>query len=144
MNPAKEPLGNSKNKFFFNNLIKASKVIINNSPIILGVLLLSSLISSLKIGLKTTGIKLLDAVIGALIGGLAIGNPTNSYIIAGESIKLGVSIAAITAFLISWVVVGITTIPLEAKFLGKRFALYRNIISLTMSIISGLIIGLLV
>ena len=38
----------------------------------------------------------------------------------------GVSLLAVTAFILTWVTVGVAMLPLEAKFLGKRFAVARN------------------
>jgi hypothetical protein len=41
----------------------------------------------------------------------------------------GVSLVAVTAFIMTWATVGIAMLPLEAKFLGKRFAFFRNIVN---------------
>ena len=69
-----------------------------------------------------------DAVMGAAIGGVAAGHPLASYLMAGELLKGGVSLVAVTAFLVSWVTVGVVQIPVEALMLGTRFAIYRNTI----------------
>lgn len=80
-----------------------------------------------------TGNILIDPFIGSLIGSIAAGNPITSYIIGGELIKQGVSLFAVTAFLLSWVTVGIISLPAEMDILGKKFALTRNIICFIVS-----------
>ena len=50
-----------------------------------------------------------------------------SYILGGELLAEGVSLLAVTALIVSWVTVGIVQLPAEALMLGKRFAIYRNL-----------------
>lgn len=112
-------------------------------PILLGVLLL--------IGLMTTSIpkhfysriftgsKIIDPLLGAIFGSLAAGNPLTSYIIGGELREQGVSMVAMTAFILSWVTVGIVQLPAESLMLGKKFAFTRNMVSF----ISAIIIAIL-
>jgi hypothetical protein len=54
-----------------------------------------------------TGELFQDTVIGSAIGSIAAGNPITSYIIGGELMKEGVSLFAITAFIVTWVTVSI-------------------------------------
>jgi hypothetical protein len=70
----------------------------------------------------------LDALIGASVGSVAAGHPLASYLLGGELLKSGVSLVAVTAFIVSWVTVGIVQLPAEVLMLGTRFAIYRNII----------------
>ncbi len=86
-----------------------------------------------------TGNNAADSFLGALIGSIATGNPVNSYIIGIELLKQNVGLVAVTAFVISWVTVGVVQFPAEALLLGKKFALVRNIISF----ISAIIISIL-
>jgi len=128
------------------NLKKSAKMILNNLPIILGVVLLVSLINSAIP--KEAYSKLLNndfgVIISAIIGGLSIGSPIISYIIAGELIKTGISFVVINAFLISWVTVGVLQIPIESKIFGAKFAVLRMIINLILSIIGAYLIYWLV
>lgn len=82
-----------------------------------------------------------DPVIGGFLGSILAGNPITSYIVGGELLKQGISISAVTAFLVAWVTVGIVQLPAESILLGKKFAIKRNIISFIMAIIIALIIG---
>jgi uncharacterized membrane protein YraQ (UPF0718 family) len=101
-------------------------------PILLAMLLLTSLITTLfqqqiSAGLFGNG-NLVDSIIAASIGSLAMGHPLASYILGGELLGSGVSLIAITALLVAWVTVGIAQFPAEVLFLGTRFALFRIII----------------
>ncbi len=46
----------------------------------------------------------------------------------------GVSLFAVTAFITSWVTVGLVQLPAEIAALGKKFALVRNVLSFITSI----------
>ena len=89
------------------------------------------------------GNKILDSFLGALIGGVAAGNPVNSYVIGSELLSQGVSLVAVVAFIISWVTVGVIQLPAEAMLLGKRFALVRNLISFVFAIVISILTVLL-
>lgn len=128
-------------------IAKATNKTLNNFkqifPLILGILLLISLISIVvpkdfyaKI---FTNHPLLDSFIGAIIGSISAGNPITSYIIGGELLEQGVSLIAVTAFLLGWVTVGIIQLPAESLMLGKRFAIVRNIISFFLAIIIAIL-----
>jgi len=102
-------------------------------PIILGVIMLVSLsIIAIPKSFYTnifTGNKVIDPLFGAIFGSIAAGNPITSYIIGGELLKQGVSLIAVTAFILTWVSVGLIQLPAESLMLGKRFAITRNIVS---------------
>ncbi len=70
---------------------------------------------------------------------MAAGNPLTSYIIGGELQKNGIILAAVIAFILSWVTVGTVQLPAESLMLGKRFALVRNGISFVMAILVALL-----
>ncbi len=106
---------------------------VQNIPILLGMLLLISLfIKAVPKSLYSsvfTGNLLLDPLLGAIFGSMATGNPLNSYIIGGELLAQGVGMVAITAFILSWVTVGLVQLPAESLMLGKRFSISRNLVS---------------
>ena len=108
-------------------------------PLLLGVILLLGLfrtfISKQMIQSVFTGELLQDTIIGAVIGSVSAGNPITSYIIGGELMKEGVSLFAVTAFIVTWVTVGIVQFPAEAASLGRRFACVRNILGFVLSIL---------
>lgn len=72
----------------------------------------------------------LDTLIGTLSGATAAGNPIVSYVISGELLAQGISLYAVSAFLLSWVTLGFIQLPAEVAVFGSRFTLYRNILAL--------------
>lgn len=111
-------------------------------PIIFGIILLISLIQTLIPSDKYASLfsgSFLDPLIGSAVGSIASGNPVTSYIIGGELLKNDVSIIAVTAFIVSWVTVGVIQFPAESLMLGRRFALIRNILAFVSSIIIAII-----
>ena len=45
-----------------------------------------------------------------------------------------------TAFILSWMTVGIISLPAEMEILGKRFAVARNLVSFVFCIIIALLV----
>ena len=117
---------------------KTMQSIKRSLPILLGVLMLLALGGALiprdLYGRIFTGNHLVDPFIGAAVGSASAGNPLTSYIVAGELKRQGVSMLAVTAFLVAWVTVGLIQLPAEALMLGRRFAVLRNIISFVMAV----------
>ena len=115
-------------------------------PILLGVLMLLSLAFTLipkSLYSKIfTGNQIIDPLIGALVGSIAGGNPVTSYIVGGELRLHGISMLAITAFIVAWVTVGVIQLPAEALMLGKKFALVRNLISFITAVMIAIIVVL--
>ncbi|MFW5847264.1 MAG: permease [Nanoarchaeota archaeon] len=126
-----------------NAITKAGKGLWKAFPMILGTILLVSLISTLISKSFYTAVfsknTFLDSVIGSLVGSISAGNAMTSYIFGGELLTQGVSLIAVTAFLVAWVTVGIIQLPAESTILGKKFALLRNISAFALAIIVAII-----
>jgi len=71
-----------------------------------------------------------DIGTGTLMGAISAGNPAVSYIIAEELLTQGVTLYAVTAFILAWVTLGIVQLPAEASVFGLRFTVYKNILTL--------------
>ena len=133
------------------SIIKAGKGLWKAFPMILGTILLISLISTLIPKSFYTNVFsnniISDSFIGSLVGSISAGNPITSYIFGGELLNQGISLLAVTAFLVAWVTVGIIQLPAESAILGKKFALLRNIsafiLAIIVAIITVLILGAL-
>jgi len=101
-------------------------------PILLGMLLLTSLIFAWLPRTQLLALfgrhALLDVLLGAVLGSVAMGHPLAGYILGGELLAGGVSLIAVTALIVSWVTVGVVQLPAEALLLGRRFALTRNLL----------------
>ena len=123
---------------------KSFKTFITSFPILLGVILLLGLfrvnVSPQLISSIFKGGLLRDTIIGSLIGSISAGNPITSYIIGAELLSEGVSLFAVTAFIVAWVTVGVIQFPAEAAILGKRFAFARNLISFILAILASMVI----
>jgi len=124
-------------------VLKAARSMYNMLPILSGIILLISLVNTWVPKTLYTSIfsknPLLDVFIGDLLGSILAGNPITSYILGGELLTQGVSLLAITAFIVAWVTVGIVQLPAEALILGKRFAITRTLISFCFAIIISVI-----
>jgi uncharacterized membrane protein YraQ (UPF0718 family) len=128
-----------------NLIISFSKSIRNfgtTLPVLIGVILLLGLfrvnVSPQIISSIFRGDFFGDVLKGSVFGSISAGNPLTSYIIGAELLKEGVSLFAVTAFLVAWVTVGIVQLPAEAVILGKQFALRRNFISFILAILVSL------
>jgi uncharacterized membrane protein YraQ (UPF0718 family) len=110
-------------------------------PIMLGIALLIGLLQAAapegSLGAVFTGEPVRDTLVAAAIGSVSAGSPVNSYIIGGELLKRGVGVAAVAAFIVSWVTVGVVQFPAEAAVLGRRFALARNATGFVLALAVG-------
>lgn len=117
---------------------KTLHTFINILPIVVGMLLLTSLAINTFPDQISKGVfglhDFIDAFLGASVGSVAAGHPLASYVLAGELLATGVSMFAVTALIVSWVTVGIVQLPAEALLLGKRFAIYRNLLCFVFAI----------
>ncbi len=108
-------------------------------PILLGILILISVLMTLipksVYGQIFTGNLFFDPIIGSVLGSLLTGNPITAYILGNGFLKAGISLIAVTAFMVSWTTVGIIQFPAESLIMGKRFAIFRNISAFLIAII---------
>lgn len=134
-----EQSSSQKQKNILISLGNALKNFVSTLPLIVGVILLvgffRTFVTKQMIQSVFTGRLLQDTLIGAVIGSIAAGNPVTSYIIGGELLKEGINLFAVTAFIVTWVTVGIVQFPAEAGILGKRFAVARNVLSFVLAIL---------
>ncbi|MBW2056487.1 MAG: hypothetical protein JRJ26_03215 [Deltaproteobacteria bacterium] len=125
-----------RKKQAFTRTIRSLK---RSAPILLGVLMFLALVFTLVprdlYGRIFTGDRILDPLIGATVGSVAAGNPLTSYVIGGELRLQGISMLAVTAFIVAWMTVGVVQLPAEAFMLGRRFALVRNLVAYGASVI---------
>lgn len=118
-----------------------SRQIRNLLPVTIGVIFLAGLftafLSEELLSSFFSGSLWWDSLRGASFGSVFAGNPISSYIIGGKLLELGVSLGAVTAFICSWVTVGLLQLPAEIAALGWKFAVVRNLscfgLSLAMS-----------
>ena len=130
-------------KFIKEVLIKSAKSLYNSLPTLIGAVLLIGLVSAAVpksyYGMLFSKNSIIDSFVGSGVGSILAGNPVTSYILGGEFLKQGVSLVAVTAFLVAWVTVGVVQYPAEAILLGKKFAFYRNISAFFLAIVVAVI-----
>jgi uncharacterized membrane protein YraQ (UPF0718 family) len=111
-------------------LARAARSFVQMLPIVIGMLLLTSLLLAWLPRSGLTGWfgrqPALDVLLGAAVGSVAMGHPLAGYVLGGELLDAGIGLAAVTAMIVGWVTVGVVHVPAEALALGWRFALVRN------------------
>jgi uncharacterized membrane protein YraQ (UPF0718 family) len=80
--------------------------------------------------------------IAAVVGSITLIPGFISYPIAAGLIDQGASYAVVATFMTTLMMVGIITLPLEIKYLGKRAAVMRNALNFVAAIIIGMVVGL--
>lgn len=122
---------------------RAARSLFFSLPVLLSVVVLLGLAQALLpsgsyASLFTGGA--FDPLIGGALGSILAGNPVTSYVLGGELLEAGVSLLAVSAFLIAWVTVGLVQLPAEAAMLGRRFAIVRNAIAFILSLIVAVVV----
>lgn len=80
-------------------------------------------------------------ILADIIGAIAM-MPTFVAFSLGNTLLLnGAGYTQVGTLISSLVLIGVMTIPLEAKYIGKRAAFLRNLIAFLFSIIVGIILG---
>ncbi len=118
---------------FFKVLQKSALSFLAMAPLLLGVIglvgLFQVLVTPKMLAALFRGNPLADTLIGTLTGAAAAGNPVVSYLLGGELLAQGISLYAVSAFILSWVTLGFIQLPAEVEVFGGRFTLYRNILA---------------
>lgn len=91
--------------------------------------------------IKFSGLK--GILVGFLTGSIMMGPVASGYPIAEYVKNNGGSIGLITAFLTSWVLLGIISISMEFKNLGTKFTILRNICSFIIIILISIIMEII-
>jgi uncharacterized membrane protein YraQ (UPF0718 family) len=77
----------------------------------------------------------LDVLIGTLVGAISSGNGAVSFVIAKGLGDQGVSLYALSAFILSWVTLSFVHLPAESSVFGVKFTTYRNVLTLLSTIL---------
>ena len=130
-------------------LRKALKSFENILPSILTVLMIIGLILTFldqKMISKLLGADfgIIGMVIAALAGCITLIPGFVAFPLAATLLASGAGYAQIALFISTLMMVGVATLPLEARYLGKATAVKRNVLSLVVAVISAVVIeGLL-
>ncbi|EOR27766.1 MULTISPECIES: hypothetical protein [Clostridium] len=130
-------------------LLTGVKAIENILPQFLGIILIVGLTLSIlnpEIISKIIGSNsnILGVLLSAILGSIAM-MPTFVAFSTGDMLlKNGAGIAQVAALISTLTLIGIVTIPLEVKYIGKKAAIYRNLVAFIFSIIVAFFVGLVV
>jgi len=81
--------------------------------------------------------------VGELTGAVMMGPAASSYPIGQYLFVHSASVSLVAAFLFTWVGIGVIALPMEFKFLGKKFTVLRNSFTFIAGIFLALIMGVL-
>lgn len=120
----------------------------NILPSMLSILLLIGLILSVldektisrMIGTQSGA---LGIIIAAVIGCITLLPGYVAIPLAASLVQAGAGYAQIAIFISTLMMVGVATFPLEVSYFGRKLALKRNVLSLTVSIMSACLIGVI-
>ena len=87
--------------------------------------------------------KMLSTFFGAIIGTITIIPGFVAFPLSKSLVQSGAHLMAIAAFITTLTMVGLATLPIEIRHFGKKFALYRNILSFFAAIAVALLMGVL-
>ena len=80
-------------------------------------------------------------LISSLVGSVALVPVIIAFPIASELLKSGAGIIQVTVFISTLTTVGIATLPLEIRYLGKKTAVLRNLLAFLFSYVVAFIAG---
>jgi len=89
------------------------------------------------------GSGILGFLIAALVGSVTLIPAFISYPIAAGLLQQGASYAVVATFMTTLMMVGVVTLPLEIKYLGRRVAITRNALNFVAAVIIGLMVGII-
>ena len=82
-------------------------------------------------------------IISSLVGAIVLIPVLIAFPIAAELLKNGAGIAQIVVFISTLTMVGFVTLPLETKYIGKKVARLRNILTYIFSFVTAYVIGMI-
>ena len=127
-------------------LLKAWKAFENILPQFLGIIVLAGVMLALLnpqlisqiIGRQSGWVGVAGA---ALVGSVTLIPGFIAFPLAALLLQNGAGISQIGAFISSLMMVGVVTLPVEIRFLGRKVALFRNLLAFAFSFLVALVIG---
>ena len=84
---------------------------------------------------------ILGVLVTAVLGSVLFIPALISFPLAASLLNGGASVMSVAAFITTLTMVGVVTLPLEIKEMGKKMTILRNILSFAFAIIIALIMG---
>ncbi len=128
-------------------LQSAKNSFLNMLPMMLGIIGLIGVILVLipqeVIGGLFGGTNPLGMLLISIVGAVTLIPAFIAFPFASSLMKAGASTAAVALFITTLLMVGVITLPLEIKFFGKKFTLWRNALSFLLAIVIALLMGVI-
>lgn len=110
------------------------KIALTVLPVLFFIFILMGIISafiSREIIVSWLGYKsgILGILIGEVVGAIALILPAAVFPFAGTLLNRGASYGAIYGFIMTAILIGVTTLPVEIKIFGKKFTIVRNVLT---------------
>ncbi|MCK5764088.1 MAG: permease [Clostridiales bacterium] len=126
----------------------AKKAFLKTAPSLLAVLgivglTLGVLTPETISGLVGSEAGIIATIMAALIGAITLIPSLVAFPLAGSLLRSGATIMTISVFVTTLVMVGIVTMPMEIKILGKKFTLLRNGLGFIAAVLIAAIMGVL-
>ena len=86
---------------------------------------------------------LIEIMAAALFGAITMIPSLVALPLAGSLIEAGASYTPVTAFITTLTMVGVVTLPVELKELGKKLTVLRNVFAFIFAIVISLLIGVI-
>jgi len=122
-------------------LLHAGKTLLMIAPMLLAVIgligLFKAFVTPEMLHHLFNGSALHDMLMGTAAGGISVGQPFMSYIIGGELLDEGASFYGVTAFILSFVTLGVVQLPMEFGIFGARFTVIRNLLSILFALLTS-------
>jgi len=90
-----------------------------------------------------SGSGVLGILIGEIVGSFALIQPAAVFPFAGVLRDRGASYGPILGFVMTAILIGVSTLPLEIKLFGKHFTLTRNVLTFILVFLIGIIFMLI-
>jgi len=125
-------------------LAAAGKVALTVLPVLLLIFVLMGIIEAFVprqtiISLLGSGRGILGIVIGELLGSFALFQPAAVFPFAGFLRNSGAGYGAAFGFVMSAMLIGLSTLPLELQTFGSRFTLTRNLLTFLLILALGVV-----
>lgn len=125
-------------------LAASGKVALTVFPVLLLIFVLMGLIEAFVprqtiVSLLGSGRGVLGVVIGELLGSFALFQPAAVFPFAGFLKESGAGYGASLGFVMSAMLIGVSTLPLEIQTFGGRFTLTRNLLTFLLVLAMGMI-----
>jgi len=127
-------------------VVKAVRMFLSLLPMLVGVLAaVSLLLAAVPPDLlqRALGGGLLSFVAALFVGSVTLMPGFIAYPLAGVLKDNGASVAVLAAFITTLMMVGVVTLPLEIRMLGRRVALLRNALAFAGAVVVAVVMALI-